>query len=248
MSDWGKLLTRLSENELIVPILENQIMSGKWPDHYEVVIDSGPYYGHGDGCFHPSTHPLLGARRLYYEFHPDTRDEVIKEKKSLQSHMTLSMGAALHGVVQTQFQMTGLLTEENTEWEYHDKVHNVRGRVDFIIDHPNGTKIPVEMKTRNSFAFGRTETILPSWDAQLSLGLDNYGADMGILLMVESGFPYRMKEFRVQRNVALLDEIYEKFDHVRDSIRRNVAPKYCCSYDSETMKSCPARHLCWLKT
>jgi hypothetical protein len=179
----------LADNELILPHFENRMLADNWPDSYTITIDSSPYYGAGDGYFHPSTHPLMGARELYYRFHPDTRDHVIRERRSLQSHMTLAMGSALHGVVQTQFEMAGLVRPENIEVEYVNHEHHVRGRIDFIVDHPNGQSLVVEMKTQNSFGFKNQKTIKPAWDAQLSLALDHQGLDTGVLLLVDPGRP-----------------------------------------------------------
>lgn len=575
MSDtrFKSIFNNLSQGQLVVPWLENALLSDSWPESYDIRIDSGEYYGKGDGYFHPSTHPFMGARELYYRFHPEYRDKIIPERKSLQSHMTLAMGSALHGVIQTQFQMAGMLKPENTEalaidtqiptpdgfirmgdlregdyvfspdgkptkvlrahdvrhgrpcyrvtfqsgaslvadadhlweinigdgdkkrvvttaelslrrhssvtvpvpvewdeqelpidpwllgywlgdgatiaptlavggtdieyvearlndlgltfirgqagaksghnyaiyvkgirltmsalgllhqekfipecymcgsvdqrmellrglmdsdgsagrqitfsqadetlarqmfslarslgfnarisqyfnsgkgitvvrwnaasgdtapfgmprkvrsWEegrlqyrgrksvnrdpvksvelvtsvpvrcltvdndshlflagdgfvpthnceYVNKEHHVRGRIDFILDpHPGGEKVLVEMKTINSFGFKKLDAIKPSWDAQMSLAMDNTGFDYGILLAMESGWPYSFKEFRVPRNDKLLSEIYAKFDYVRSCIAMNTPPKYCCTLNSKEMENCPARFNCWL--
>lgn len=240
------MFNNLAQGQLVVPWLENALLSDTWPESYNIKIDSGEYYGKGDGYFHPSTHSLMGARELYYNFHPDHRDKIIRENRSLQSHMTLAMGSALHGVIQTQFQMAGMLTPENTEFEYVNVEHHVRGRIDFILDHPDGNQYPVELKTQNSYGFKKQDSIKPSWDAQLSLGLDNSGFDMGILLVMESGWPYSFKEFRVPRNDKLLSEIYSKFDYVRSCIEMNTPPKYCCVLGSKEMDNCAARYECWL--
>lgn len=246
-SPYSSILNSLADKEVILPYFRNAMLAQKWPDSYQVTIDSSPYYGHGDGYFHPSTHGLMGARELYYRFHPDHRDKVIREQRSLQSEMTLSMGSALHGVIQTQFQMAGLITSaDDIEVEYIIDEHHVRGRVDFIVDHPNGYRIPVELKTQNSRAFDLQNQIKESWDAQLSMGLHGTGYANGVLLVLESGYPYRMKEFQVERNDRLLSTIFAKFAHVRECIAENVPPEHCCPLDSLVMKSCPARYECWM--
>ena len=56
-----------------------------------------------------------------------------------------------------------------------------------------------------------------------------------------------MRELRVPRNDAKLAETYAKFDYVRECIRTSTPPPYCCSLGSDIMKSCAARHACWLK-
>jgi hypothetical protein len=77
--------------------------------------------------------------------------------------------------------------------------------------------------------------------------MDNTGFDYGILLVMESGWPYSFKEFRVPRNDKLLSEIYNKFDFVRSCISMNTPPKHCCVLNSKEMENCPARFSCWLK-
>lgn len=244
---YGSVLTSLADKEIILPYFRNALLSKQWPDNYGITIDSGPYYGAGDGYFHPSTHALMGARELYYRFHPRHRDMLIHEQRSVQSEMTLAMGSALHGVVQAQFQMAGLIRgPEECEVEYTIEEHNVRGRVDFIVDHPAGGRIPVELKTQNSRGFDLQTQIKESWDAQLSMGLHGTGHATGVLLVLESGYPYRMKEYLVDRNDRLLSQVFAKFDHVRECIAADSPPEHCCSLDSVTMKSCPARFECWL--
>jgi len=245
-SPYASILRSLADKDLLLPYFRNAMLAQKWPDTYQITIDSGPYYGHGDGYFHPSTHGLMGARELYYRFHPDHRDKLIHEQRSVQSEMTMAMGSALHGVVQTQFQMAGLIPgPEQCEVEYVIAEHHVRGRVDFIAHHPTEGRIPVELKTQNSRGFDMQTQIKDSWDAQLSMGLHGTGYATGILLVLESGYPYRMKEFRVNRNDALLSQIFTKFDYVRECIAADTPPEHCCSLGSVQMQSCPARFECW---
>lgn len=49
--------------------------------------------------------------------------------------------------------------------------------------------------TQNSNALARQDSPKPEWEAQLSLGLDNCGEELGVLMVLEAGYPYRMKEF-----------------------------------------------------
>lgn len=220
----------LAQRDLLIPYFRNALLSEEWPLKYTIEIDSSPYYGRGDGYFHPSTHGLLPARQLYYRFHPDTRDKMIPEEHTIEREMTLAVGTSVHGVVQTQFQMAGLIKgPEDVECEYVIEDHHVRGRVDFIVHHPNGSIIPVELKTQNSRAFSFQEEIKPIWDAQLSLGLHGLGYTEGILLVAEAGYPWRMREYRVPRNDGLLKVIFDKFDYVRECIALNSPPEYCCS-------------------
>lgn len=243
------LLNSLAHRDLILPYFEAALLSGNWPTSYSVEIDSAPYYGAGDGYFHPSSHPMKGERELYYMMHPDYAGKLVAERPSLQREMAFSMGSALHGIMQTQMQMAGLITSpDDIEVEYVNHEHHVRGRIDWITHHPtNGSRLPVEFKTRTAFKFSSQKEPEPSWVAQLNLALDSQDCDLGILLMMESGFPYRCAEFQVKRDHELLDSIYSKFDRVREAVATSTPPQHCCPPDSDVMKACPARQVCWLK-
>lgn len=241
------ILQRLASRDLILPFFESGMLADNWPDEYTITIDSRPYYGAGDGYFHPSTHALLGERELYYRFHPATRDLMVPERPSIQRQMAFAMGSALHGVVQTQISMMGLVkSDEDIEVEYVNDAHHVRGRIDWVTQLPTGEILPVEMKTRTVSRFAWQSEPEPSWIAQLNLGLDAKNMDLGILLMVEAGYPYRMTEFQIRRDPVLLEEIYSKFDRVRAAIKADIPPRHCCPPDSAVMNKCPARKVCWL--
>ena len=246
-SPYGSILSSLADKDLLLPYFRNAMLAQQWPNSYQVTIDSSPYYGHGDGYFHPSTHGLMGARELYYRFHPKHRDKLVHEQRRVETETTFAVGSAIHGVVQTQFQMAGLIrSPQDIEVEYVIEEHHVRGRVDFLAHHPDGCVYPVELKTTNSRAYSMLTGIKPEWDAQLSMGLHGTGYATGILLALEVGYPYRMREFLVSRNDRLLSDIFAKFDYVRECIAADTPPEHCCPLDSVIMKACPARFSCWL--
>jgi hypothetical protein len=245
------ILKRLANQDIILPHLESAVMADNWPAKYFAEIDSTPYYGLGDGYFHPSSHPMLDERQLYYMFHPDTRDQMIPERRNLGSHIILSVASAIHATLQTQMRMSGLVTsDEDVEYEYVNDEHHVRGRIDFIATHPNGLRYVVEFKTCHPYVFKRLEGIpMDKWKAQLNIGMDNSGVDndTGILMVMESGSPYPLHEMHIQKDQQLLDDIYGKFDRVRAAIASDTIPRHCCNAGSPEMKKCPARGVCWLK-
>lgn len=245
------IIGSLARRDLILPYFESAIVSERWPEQYQVTVDSSPYYGSGDGYFHPSTHPMMGERQLYYLFHPDYASKLVSERPHLKREMWFAMGSALHAVLQTQMQMCGLISDPtpltgDIEREYRNEAHKVRGRIDWIVNHPNGQRIPVEFKTQNTWDFKRQREPKPEWLAQLNLGMDAVDADMGIVLTAERGGMFDMQEFHVQRDRELLDSIYTKFDRVRVAISNDEPPRYCCAPSSKEMDACPARYACWL--
>jgi hypothetical protein len=240
------IMKRLSQRELLIPYLENSLTGDNWPDKYTIEVDSSPYTGTGDGWFHPSSHVLADERWLYYNLHPDFKDKLILERKTLQSALTLAMGTALHAVVQTQFKMAGLITDDGIEVFSISERHHARGSMDFRIKHPNGHKYGIEFKTQNSRSFDAEQVPKPQWVGQLNCYMDWNSLEEGIILVMESGFPYRMKEFHIVRDPDLLSRVYNKWDRVLEAIADNNPPAFCCALGSKTMESCVHRNSCWL--
>lgn len=284
------IFQRLSERQVVVPYLENAFHSDQWPDVYNVRIDASPYYGltdtegvtHdvgvGDGYFHPSSHPLMHDRELFYRFHPDHAKRVAPERRTLRNHMTLAVGTAMHAVVQTQLSMAKILergteydwvdvdgvdvgvpttprslevrrgrwVEENPfEWEYTNETHLVRGRIDGVLDLPNLGRVLFEYKTMNSRSFRFLDEPKPEWDNQTQLGMDNADLDEGVILVQEMGYPWDVREFRVQRRRSKVEAIYEKFDRVQRAIAADIPPTCAHPLGSDQAKICPVGNLCW---
>jgi hypothetical protein len=241
------IIGSLQNRDLILPYFEHSMIMEQWPDEYNIKVDSSPYYGHGDGYFHPSTHAKMDERQLYYMFHPEHAGKMVRERRSLMSEMTLSVGSALHAVLQEQMLMAKLIKDRShIEVEYKNDVHKVRGRLDWLVEHPNGTTLSVEFKTRNQFSYAKQTEPLDSWVSQVNMALDNLDLELGVLIMLEMAWPWRMREFHIHRDQVLIDSIYAKFDRVRAAIAANEPPKHCCPPDSKEMKACPARNECWL--
>jgi hypothetical protein len=241
------LFQRLHDREMIMPHLEAAIKADKWPDSYNIPVDTSPHYSGKGIYFSPSTHPLLGARQIYYMRHPEYKKLMIPERRTLGQHMRLVMGTAYHSVIQTQLQMAGLIkSDDQIEVPFTIEEHHVRGRIDFIACTPEDPEVVVEVKTQDSRMYQYNKGITPYWDAQLSLNEYAMGKNYGILLLIEFGGNNDIKEIRHQRNDVLLGEIFDKFDYVYSCIERNEPPPACCMPDSKEMQKCPARGECWL--
>jgi hypothetical protein len=241
-----RIFERLADEELVLPYLEMNLQTENWPDSYTIEVDSTPYTGYGDGYFHPSSHVFAGERQLYYALHPELRMLRVRERRNLSSNMTLAMGSALHAVIQTQLVMADLVVPEDIEIPLVNEQVRGRGNMDWAINHPNGTRYACEFKTQNSRSFAKQTTPKEIWVGQLNMYMDWAGLDHGIVIVCESGWPYMMKEFRVDRDQDLIDRTYAKWARVLDAIDRNEPPGACCGLGSEQMQKCPARNLCWL--
>lgn len=246
----GSMFRRLADEEIVIPHLERALFADNWPDSYNIKVDLGrhtpPPVGEL-GWFYPSAHCLMDQRQLYYEIHPEYRLVLPKPKFNLSSIMSMTMGTAAHSIVQTQLQMAGkIVAEKDVEVRFRNEQRRCRGRLDFLFTRSDGTKIPVEMKTQNSRGFGQTKTILPYWECQLQVTMDGLGYEEGVLFVVEMGYPWQMREFRVHRDEALLKVIYDKWAAVLELVLANTPPKHCCELGSSDMDKCRAKSVCWL--
>lgn len=235
------LLDKLASKEILIPHIEQTMLSDKWPDSYTVEIDSSPYYGQttpdgevleigsGDGYFHPSS-ALACQRDLYVAFHPRLQHLRPKLRKGLAFYMTVNFGQAIHGMMQTQLEMCGLLVPGTVEYEYVCDHHNVRGRIDAVIQPPGHGEVVLDIKTMNSRGFGFLKPHTPKreWEAQVNLGMAHYNVREGLILVVEAGYPWQLKEVPIKYNEELLDELYTKWERVLTSIERDTPPDCLC--------------------
>jgi len=199
------------------------------------------------GMFYPSVHCLMDRRRLYYEIHPDYRDLLPKDKFPMSSIWSMTMGTAAHAIIQTQLQIAGkIVSEDDIEVRLKNEERWCRGRLDWIFTQADGKRWPIELKTQNSRAFGFSKEIDPKWECQLQVTMDGLGYDEGVLLVMEMGHPWQMREFRVRRDEKLLNVIYEKWATVLEHVKLNVPPKHCCERGSAEMDKCRAKSVCWL--
>lgn len=241
------LLGRLQNQELVIPYLEASLGSEKWPDSYSVEVDSSPYTGHGDGKFHPSSHTSddLGDRYLWLTIHPRYKDKAIRRRRTLQESLTLAMGTAMHAIIETQLVMAGLCKKEDLEVPSPVPEHNSTGHADAIIRHPNGKRYLLDIKTRNSRSYDLDKGPLQKWCDQVNVYMDAHGIEEGLILVVESGYPFRMREERIKRDPERLESIYRRWDDIKARVDRDDMPEPCCSKGSAAMRECPFRRVCW---
>lgn len=258
MSAVQNLFQTLMEKDIVVPYVQNAILSDKWPVEFRIPIKT-----HGsveDDYFHPSIDSSSDARYLYYRLHPEERKTLTRQarKKSVENEFSPLMGTIFHVVIQEKLKITGLLKDEHIEVTVTDEEHHGTGHIDFIFPkHPlKGKDIVVDIKTSNPDAFSTMFRPYKSHIYQLQPYMDWYGKqtnqviDEGVILVVEMGRPFRLKEFRVTRDENILNEVYSKWDFVRECISVNTPPPTkCtgCSLNNEKMNQCPAKNAC-LKT
>lgn len=246
----GDLFEKLSTDSLVAPYVELSLRKEVAAD--QLII---PLPNHGsktDFLFHPSSHCYGDMRQLYYLLHPDYRDCLVERKRAGMDYLSLIQGTIMHCVIQQKLKEDGWITDEHIEVPMFSAEHHGTGHLDVLF--PNnpiaGKDIPVDIKTTSSENFGRMFS--PSWSyrAQLNCYMDWGGWDEGVILVIEAGRPFRMKEFRIYRDELILHQIYSKWKKVREYIERNEIPPVCavkdsvCVVGSQTYKNCSARQVC----
>jgi hypothetical protein len=244
------LFQELSTGSLIAPYVELALRK-------EIVAESIniPFPDHAskrDFLFHPSSHCYPDERQLYYMLHPRHRGTLVSRKRAGMDYLSLMQGTIFHVIIQTKLKEDGWIKDEHIEISLNSEEHHGTGHLDFLF--PNnplaGKDIPVDIKTASPENYGRM--FQPSWNyrAQLNVYMDWGGWDEGVILVVEAGRPFRMKEFRIQRDELMLHSIYSKWNRVREYIDRNEVPPVCqigettCKVGSTSYKNCPARQIC----
>lgn len=241
-----RLIQSLGERELVIPYLEQSILKQNWPDYYTITVDSRPYYGTGDGCFHPSSDCLLEARQLYFKKKPPKN--AAHRPRNLGLEMAASLGTAYHAILQTQLIQAGLVKPENVEREVRSEEHRGRGHIDGIVDHPNGNTYLLDIKSKSSYGFRSMQGPQKSWIYQMNCYLDWLDLEECVIVMVLTEYPYSFREFRIKRNRELLRPVYEKWDYVSECLDKEVPPREYCTNSSPVSKkcqSCPFSRECW---
>jgi len=173
---------------------------------------------------------------------------MLSEPNSLQRQMTLGMGSSMHGILQAQMQMIGLVPEKNIEVEYIIAEHHIRGKIDWIFQHPSVGDVVVEMKNPHRLQVRdhhhRVDALL---DAQLSLAEYSQNKTEGVLLMMETACPTGCASSRTSATTYCCNRSSTSSTTSGCAWDANEPPRHCCVFGSPQMTSCDARFTCWLK-
>jgi len=220
---YGSSLFRLmAEKQVVAPYVQAVMLNPIWPDNFTV---PDPYYhdSHDDDYFHPSTHAIYGDRALYEMLHPDRRKLLQPRKETFEGILTPMMGTMMHNIIQQKMILAGLVKPDDVEISLVDEDRHWRGHADLRFAGEL-----IDIKTMNSFSFGRFSKAYTSWVYQLHPYMDRLGLDKSLVLIVEMGRPWGLKEVRVLKEQRILDEIYSKWERVRKAIANNEPPQTCC--------------------
>jgi len=226
-----KRIVRQSAQGLVLkPLLHAYLYEAKFPDRFDVTFHKAGQPRRPDGWFHPSTHPTMDARQLYYYLtDPDGWEA---ERLSYESRMAVTMGSAVHGFIEACIRFGGWFvplegdcpacgrphgTGEGQCDEYGaaDPAVGSRGHMDGVLDIPGWGRGVFEFKclapeTRISMADGSLLPASAVAAGDMILGWDEETdtlAPRAVQQIWDNGtVPVWTVETREGRRVAVTDE------------------------------------------
>jgi len=237
-------IANLNDGLILKPLLEARFMAGDGlPDQFSVHFRNEGQRK-PDGWFHPSEHPSWGARKLwlyrrYYE-------QMVARTFDMQGQMNVTVGNAIHGLLQSILDDMGILVGE--EVALSDEDTHARGSADGILDIDNFRYL-LEIKTSSKnnlwscvdldIAYFRDTW--PGYYLQVQEYLRLSGLRKAIVLFFGLGHPWPMVEYHVEANDALHRDLREKFTIANEW---EDMPEPCCGAGSKEARSCAMRNVC----
>lgn len=261
-SRFKRILSAAEDNAEIIPVLYGYLEGGKLPDPFTVGVRGGSGERAPDGWFHPSTHPLMGERQLFfYLTSQPSRWE--PEPFDYTSKMSALVGSMVHDVVETALQDLGYLIvpkgtcqacgqAQPSECKEHgasDRELKSRGHLDGILGLGERMR-GFEFKTAMPFVLTKIrsndlEAFREKWPyyyAQVQEYMRMTGLREFKVVFWAMGNPWDMREFTVPFDPMYSLVIETKYRNVREAVALNEMPAPCdgCGFGTAMASSCPA--------
>lgn len=235
-----------TQGMVLKPALKAFLWNASFPDNFAVNFDKNQTRV-PDGWFHPSEHPLMPERQLYFAArHPE---HIVPELLQPYSTISVTIGKALHDFIEMCLQSMGLLmtpamfeTEgipynpETREPTVECLATGARGSMDGISlaklpFWPQLSRQHFEFKTTNGRKLNKIKDLdldlfrktWPEYYAQAQEYMRMSGYRMSIVLMMALGFPWPMREFHIPYDEAFAHHIEAKYLRVRAAIAEDEA-------------------------
>lgn len=248
----------LSRGVVLKPLVHAALFDGKVPrftlevggdDH---ALDFGP-----DGWFHPSTHPLMAARKLW--FYLTAPDEWMGERFEYMGTLSVTMGKIMHRFINSVLWDLGVLVAPEpggAEPGAHDDETGARGNYDgelrlTIPTYSSLDRQLFEFKTSSPLAKLPDDLDLeafrkkyPQYYAQVQEYMRMTGLRLAVVLFMALGYPWELREFHIPYDPILAEGVAQKYREVRQMASINEMPPPCCAPGSTAAKECGARVVC----
>lgn len=255
-------LKAAENNAVLIPILHEYLETGKLPDPFTIKVRGGTGNRRPDGWFHPSSHPLLTERQLY--FYLTDPDSWLPEPFNYTIKMSAMIGSVVHDIVETALIDLGYLIKPSgvcpacgfdqprncREHGACDRKTKSRGHMDGVgVLSIDGEMWGFEFKTAMPRAItdlqnNDIEAFRKKWPyyyAQVQEYMRMTGMASFKVLVWAMGNPWDMREFTIPADIFFQRETETKYLAARQAVEDGVIPMACCNPGSALSKSCPAR-------
>jgi hypothetical protein len=257
-----RLLTGAQTGEVLVPIIQAFLWNPRFPSFNIEIPEFTPRPP--DGWFHPSTHPLLGERQLYYYLTEPNR--LLNEVFDPSSTMAVTQGHFWHEVIQMVGTETGFLKTNPkpipginpAEWFWSDEDTRSRGRCDGLTNEEiTGEEEIFEFKTMmgaraRKIPAGRPDdkevqaafrVLDPGYYAQAQEYMRMSGRRRWRAIILSLEYPFPMREIVLDYDPLLAREIQVKYRNVLQAAADQRPPTPCCG-GGKVANACFARSVC----
>lgn len=253
-------LKAASYDTKLIPILHEYFQSGRLPDPYVVRLRGGSGDRKPDGWFHPSGHPRMKERQLFFyltdpdHWQPKVFDFTIK--------ISVLMGSTLHELIRTALEDLGYLIPpreaacpscglpQPKKCQEHGAAHPAtrsRGHMDGVLSL-NGvlygfefkSAAPMVIKDIRSNDIEAFKKKWPYYYAQIQEYMRMTGLRAFIVVFWAMGNPWTMKEFTVEADVVLHAKVERTYLAAIAAAETGEMPPMCCNPGTKETKECPA--------
>lgn len=258
--NFRRLIGDLKTGTVIKPLLDAYLNDANFRGIELMIEAQDPHdLAHGpDGWFHPSSHPLVPARQLYYYL--NNPESFMKEPLGIKGILSVTMGKLLHKFVQECLDDLGIMIsptranpeEPSTMDESTKSRGHYDGEVEVVVPtHPHLSRQLFEFKTRTAAAKLLDDLDLigfkkkhPGYYAQVQEYMRMSGLQMAIVLMMQTGFPWELREFHIPYDPEFAESVADKYRYVIGAVKDQDIPEPCCSPRSDASRQCSFRGIC----
>lgn len=196
-----------------------------------------------DGLFHPSEHPLLPERVLYlYLVQPLL---LIPEPVDPMSVLSMTAGSIWHSIMGHVLRDELKLVQQ-LEVKVSCDATGAVGSLDGVIVAPEGYYEIYELKTMKDLRLAKVNSVedyirmYPGYYLQAIEYMRMSGYRRERVLLMALTYPFEMREFVIEFDQAISNEVRDKYLRVRQA----VADKKMPPCDGCKGNDCPARAVC----
>jgi hypothetical protein len=226
--DSKKLLRSLTvgRGTILVPHIESYQRRATFPKTWEITI---PNYKEGDPHFHPSSDCFASPDNLWLA----KKGRLLGSPITPALRRTFDCGHMWHGYIEAILVEMGLVTPENVEKKLVYEIVTENGKcigagtadlVDVAIPGHGNWLVDIKTMNKTEFEQGANQYTLQKWTAQVNCYMDWLGTSKAMILAICKDSPHQFREYQIQKNQSLLDEIYDRWVYTQYCLDNDIEP------------------------